>query len=114
YESQTVFVIGLKNSRSRVLKINDDLWGLVCAYARTVNGEMLFPINLRYFFRIWCKYRPVRKKLHSLRHTFAIELYKAKKDILLVKLALGHKSLSNTMVYLEHVDRQERLKELVC
>lgn len=111
---KSIFFIGLKGSNNRRLKLNDELWGLVEAHARETQGEMLFPINLRYFFRIWCKYRPVRKKLHGLRHTFAIELYKKTKDIFLVKMALGHKSIRNTMVYLEHIEREEKLKELVC
>jgi integrase len=112
--TKSVRVIGLKGSRDRVLRLNDELWSDLMKYEREVSGESLFPINLRYFFRIWCKYRPVRKKLHALRHTFAIETYKKHKDIMLVKLALGHKSIRNTMVYLEHIERDEKLRSLVC
>lgn len=111
---KSVKLVGLKGSRDRVLRLNEGLWRDLLKYARTIEGEMLFPINLRFFFRIWCKYRPVRKKLHALRHTFAVQTYKKHKDIMLVKLALGHKSIRNTMVYLEHIERDEKLRSLVC
>jgi integrase/recombinase XerD len=41
---------------------------------------------------------------HMLRHTYATELYRATKDIRLVQKALGHASLSTTMIYTHIVD----------
>ncbi len=38
--------------------------------------------------------------LHSLRHAFGLHLYEAGTDILTIKEAMGHKSLSSTTVYL--------------
>jgi integrase/recombinase XerD len=40
---------------------------------------------------------------HLLRHTFATHLYNKTKDLLLVKQALGHDSLSSTQIY-THLD----------
>ena len=37
--------------------------------------------------------------VHGLRHTFALSLYQRTGDVLLVKEALGHRSISSTMVY---------------
>ena len=45
---------------------------------------------------------------HSLRHSFAMELYRKTRDLLLVKEALHHRSVSSTMVY-ARVD-QERVR----
>ena len=42
---------------------------------------------------------PPRYSPHSLRHTFATRLYERTGDILVVKEALGHKSITSTMVY---------------
>ncbi len=38
--------------------------------------------------------------LHSLRHAFGLHLYEAGTDLLSIKEAMGHKSLSSTSVYL--------------
>lgn len=37
---------------------------------------------------------------HSLRHAFGLHLYEAGTDLVTIKEALGHKSLSSTMIYL--------------
>jgi len=46
---------------------------------------------------------------HTLRHTFATDLYRKTKDIRMVQKALGHADLSTTMIYTHIVD--DDLKE---
>ncbi|PRX23158.1 phage integrase family protein [Orenia metallireducens] len=41
---------------------------------------------------------------HTLRHTFATDLYREIKNIRLVQKALGHEDLSTTMIYIHIVD----------
>ena len=45
---------------------------------------------------------------HSLRHTFATELYQRTDDIALVKEALGHRSIMSTLVYARAGEDQVR------
>ena len=73
----------------------------------------LFPISYPRLVQIWQHYRPVHKKFHSLRHTFAIELYKKTKDIRLLQMALGHRNIANTMIYADYVYSQTELRRLL-
>ena len=76
-------------------------------------GNNLFPIGYHRLRQIWDWYRPVPKKFHSLRHTFAIRLYRKTKDLRLVQVALGHRNITNTMVYADYVYSQQELKKLI-
>jgi len=99
---RTVHIRGIKNSNDRDVALNPDLFSRVLDYAKALGpDDLLFPISYQRLDQIWHEYRPVKKKFHALRHTFAIELYQKTKDILKVKRALGHRSLMNTMIYTE-------------
>lgn len=50
--------------------------------------------------------------IHSLRHGYAIEMYKATKDLVKVKQLLGHENVTTTQVYAAAVDTAETLKNL--
>ena len=49
--------------------------------------------------------------VHDLRHLFATNLYNRHKDLLLVKEALGHKTLESTLRY-SHKTEEEIAKAL--
>ena len=52
-------------------------------------------------FRAWRERAGVTRSVtpHSLRHSFAMSLYEATNDVLLVKRALHHRSVNSTLVY---------------
>jgi integrase/recombinase XerD len=54
------------------------------------------------------------KSVHSLRHSFAVEVYKAEKDLLAVKKLLGHSSVQTTEIYAQVLpeDVQRQVKGL--
>lgn len=105
-DTNTVFIRGLKGSRDREIPITSDLMRACLKY---------IPFNIKYrrLEQIWRSYRPCNKKFHSLRHTFAISLYRRTKDIKLTQLALGHRSLTNTQIYMDFVMTQEEMKRIL-
>lgn len=112
---KTVFIRGIKGSNDRELPLNRWLFDRLYQYSETLapsTGD-LFPIGYHRFRQIWDWYRPAPKKLHALRHTFAIRLYQKTKDLRLVQVALGHRNITNTMVYADYVYSQQELRKLI-
>lgn len=107
-----IFIRGLKGSDDREVPVRPELFAQLKKYAR-LQDEHLFPINDRYVRRIWHKHRPVKKKFHALRHTYAVRLYEKTQDIKLVKDMLGHRNIANTMIYLDYVDKQSNKRRAV-
>ena len=111
---KTVFIRGIKGSNDRELPLNKWLFDRLHAYSETLDASGdLFPIGYHRLRQIWEWYRPAPKKLHALRHTFAIRLYQKTKDLRLVQVALGHRNITNTMVYADYVYSQQELRKLI-
>lgn len=110
---ESILIQGLKGSNDREIPLPSPLFKKLKAYADGLSHEDLFPITYNRFRQIWEHYRPIPKKLHSLRHTFAIQLYKKTKDIRLVQVALGHRNVMNTMIYADYVYSQTELRKLI-
>lgn len=111
-QTQSIYIRGIKGSNDREIPLTTELYARVKSRAREVQGK-LFPISYSRLVQIWSLYRTEPKKFHSLRHTFAIELYKKTRDLRLVQVALGHRSISNTMVYADYVYSTEELRRLI-
>lgn len=123
---QTVFIRGIKNSNDRELPLPDWLFRELLKIKSNpgkppklggaqlkVSTQLVFPITYNRLRQIWELYRPVNKKFHALRHTFAIRIYKKTKDIRLLQVALGHRNITNTMIYADYVYSQQELKKLI-
>lgn len=119
---ETVFIRGIKGSNDRELPLPSWLFKRLVSEQghkaedfeyKVSEGGVLYPITYNRLRQIWDHYRPVHKKLHSLRHTFAIRLYKKTKDLRLVQVALGHRNITNTMIYADYAYSQEELRKLI-
>ncbi len=108
---EVVYIKGLKGSNDREIPLPSWLFK-ECLKLPPKNGR-LFPITYNRLLQIWHMYRPVHKKFHSLRHTFAIKLYKKTKDLRLVQVALGHRNITNTMVYADYIYTQQEMRKLI-
>lgn len=111
---QTVFIRGIKGSNDRELPLAEALFESLAHFASELRPQdRLFPIGYHRLRQVWDEYRPCAKKFHSLRHTFAIRLYRKTKDLRLVQVALGHRNITNTMIYADYVYSQQELRKLI-
>jgi integrase len=110
---ETVFIRGIKGSNDREIPLPSLIFLQLKLFIEKLENKKLFDITYDRLYQIWNHYRPVEKKFHCLRHTFAIQLYKKTKDIRLVQVALGHRNITNTMIYADYVYSQEELKKLI-
>lgn len=111
--TKTMMVPGSKGSNPREFPLSDELWARLSAQARHFisDTDRVFLISYIRLHQIWGEYRPVKKHLHSLRHTLGIEMYQKTKDIRLVQKILGHRSISNTMIYLDFAYTQDEFRK---
>jgi integrase/recombinase XerC len=110
---QSVFIRGIKGSNDREIPLQAQFFEEFWRFSEKISGSKVFDISYQRLYQIWEFYRPVPKKFHSLRHTFAIELYQKTKDLRLVQVALGHRNITNTMIYADYVYSQQELRRLI-
>lgn len=109
---RTVYIRGIKKSDDRDMPLPDWLFKKLLVLEPGSDGR-IFPISYQRLHQIWGDYRPVKKKFHSLRHTFAINLYRKSKDIKLLQMALGHRNWNNTMIYADYQYKTDELKRVL-
>ena len=100
-----------KGNKDRVLWLNEDALDRLREWRerRPAPSEYLFttlhgkPVMSNYYRKTVKRYArkagiPKDVHPHTLRHTFATDLYRETKDIRLVQKALGHADVSTTMI----------------
>lgn len=111
-DGYTVHIRGLKGGKDREIPLPKALFMDLMSLIPDENGR-IFPITYRRLCDIWHNYRPCNKPFHALRHTFGVMRYKKHRDLYLIQIALGHRSIANTIAYVQHVTETEELKRLV-
>ena len=116
--SNQIVVYNGKNNKDRIVTINNNLKKIIQAYINYIQsksdylfpserGEQLTRSGIQQIFKKWAKKAelPKRFSIHSLRHTYATNLYKASGfNLRLVQKQLGHSSISTTQVYADTFD----------
>lgn len=110
-EHYSVLIRGLKGSNDREIPLAYGFYMQLKRFASSHKNERLFPISYQRLYQIWVKHRPAIKKLHATRHTFAMEVYRKTKDIRIVQVALGHKSIATSEVYTKYAYTMDELKK---
>lgn len=111
---RSVYLVGLKGSKDREVFLHKTFFTRLYNWSLKQPEDRLFPISYERLHQIWGQYRPVKKKFHALRHTFAIQVLKKTKDIKLVQVLLGHRDMKSTMIYLDYLhDEDEKRKAIL-
>lgn len=113
-----IYVSRGKNRSDRYAVLSDKAYAILVAYIRSAyrgakREDWLFPgqkvgahICEQSIYNIFVRHLEKTGfgdcgfNLHSLRHAFGLHLYEAGADLMSIKEAMGHKSLSSTTVYL--------------
>lgn len=113
-DQHSVFIRGIKGSLDREIPLEKKFFNELYKFCQGKElNSLIFDIGYHRLRDIWVMYRPVKKCFHSLRHTRAVFLYKATKDIYLVKSLLGHLSVQSTMVYMTYCYTQQELRRIL-
>lgn len=112
-ETGEIFLRTLKGGRPRAVVVpsfvRDGLRRL-----KAMSPERPFDISYSRLTEVWHMYRPSRlKPFKCLRHSFAMRAYDRTKDVRFVQRALGHRSITNTMIYLEYEYTAKEYKKLM-
>lgn len=105
--AKSVTIVGLKGSNTREIPLEEELFNRLAAQCK---DGLPFPFTYSRLKQIWYEYRPVKKKLHVLRHTAAVKYQRRTRDLQATKVFLGHVSINSTMVYTEHDETSELLQ----
>lgn len=99
---RSVYIKTQKGGIDRIVPLTQDLYERILKIMPKDPNARLFNIGTHRFRQIWNLYRPNGKRLHSLRHTFAVNIYKKSgNNLSLVQKALGHTSIQTTAIYLQ-------------
>jgi integrase len=110
---KTITIRGLKGSLTRAIPLYDKTFALLIEYLKTVPGPKIFTIKLRQLQNVWYDFRLCNKKIHCLRHSFAMELFERTENLRLVQTSLGHTNIQSTMVYAQYFYSTTQLRTKV-
>lgn len=118
HSKQCIYISRSKNRSDRYAVLSERAYSLLVTYIRmfhptSTKQDWLFPgqktgthIHQQSVYNTFKKWLSILGlsdsgyTLHSLRHGFGLHLYEAGTDLMTIKEAMGHKSLSSTSVYL--------------
>jgi len=107
-----------KGNKDRIMWLNEDDLEIIKEWKEikpsspvlftTLKGNKINDRYLRAMVKRRAKKTDITKDVHPhlLRHTFATDLLRSTKNIRLVQKALGHASLSSTMIYTHVYDEE--------
>lgn len=116
FSSKDVRVIEGKGNKNRVTMMDDIARKYLLEYKNSLDyhSEYVFAVKYRGEIKqrttdsVWRRLKSIARKAHvedisphTLRHTFATNLYRRGLDVRMIQRLLGHSSLNTTMIYID-------------
>ncbi|WGM90184.1 MAG: tyrosine-type recombinase/integrase [Candidatus Bathyarchaeum tardum] len=112
YARKRIYIRASKKGKARFIPISDDLINLLSRQPRTDEVNVFekrskdarracFSKRMKRLARLTQDRKYLKIHLHTFRHCFALRTYHRTKDILHLKMLMGHKSLLTTQRYVE-------------
>ena len=100
-------------SLERYEKIRETIPGTGEAYFVGWNGQRIVPRQVNRYLKDYASRAKISKNVHAhiLRHSFGTLFYKATQDLVKTQLALRHKDISSTMIYV-HIEKESVIEGL--
>lgn len=100
-------------SLERYEKIRETIPGTGEAYFVGWNGQRVLPRQVNRHLKDYASRADISKNVHAhiLRHSFGTLFYKATQDLAKTQLALRHKDISSTMIYV-HIEKKAVIEGL--
>ncbi len=97
----------------RYEKIRETIPGTGEAYFVGWNGQRILPRQVNRHLKDYASRAGLEKNVHAhiLRHSFGTLFYKATQDLVKTQLALRHKDISSTMIYV-HIEKEAVIEGL--
>ena len=118
---------GKRNNNDYIPIVNDTTWrsleryeeirqtipGTGEAYFVGWNGQRILPRQINRYLKDYASRAKISKNVHAhiLRHSFGTLFYKATQDLVKTQLALRHRDISSTMVYV-HIEKEAVIEGL--
>jgi integrase len=110
FDSQQIFIKGVKSGRSRSYDIDDTLWKKLTRYIKQNKIEdRLFPLSTQSLKNVFKRYAekaglPSDFSIHSLRHSVGIAMAKEGASPIYVMKWLRHRSINSSQIYFEQLE----------
>ena len=100
YLKEKYFIVKKKGGGTRKVYFNEQIKELLRGFLKK-DGKLIHykRRTVQEIVKKAMKELEIKGSVHSLRHTFATQMYRYTKDILIVKELLGHRSIEATQIY---------------
>lgn len=113
-KDSSVYIKTQKGGPPRIIPLTKNLIYRLAEMGIGEPKDKVFKISYPYMVDVWNDMRPVKKKPHCLRHTFAKNIFeRSDYNLVLTQKSMGHSNIATTSIYLQIHQDFEKLRSVV-